>query len=631
VGEQHQVEVVFPIQREKRWIIDRLWYLRRRAELEHSRHWITARVVRVSNELDTALLELEALPANVPAIRWSLQPISLGEPLGSIGHQNDLPTLWNYTAGVLRASGEGQEGYFAGGHKLATNSRLLLAQLPIEVGDSGGPVFNRRGEFVGMIVAVRRSAAPAALLIPAAALHQLVHGVSQTPTAAIPAAPNRALIDHLIRATVWIRPSSSAQPLAGVLINPDHIVTVASSSWRKGDAVGVVAPILRNSSCLQERHLYQDNLQLHLQGLWRPASIVSVDVEQQLALVRLAAPFPQMQPLSLAAHLPAVGEPVHTMNHPVGVEFAWVYGQGVVRQCGTLPLMQGQPPLRLLLAQLPAVAGCPGGPVVNDQGRLVGICIERETPALAVYVISCEQLRHFLNVAGVDNQWPQSWRAWQAAATRWVEQLGRAVAAGLYHQAIRQHQQGHHKAALEALDQALRFDSTYLPARHLRLQLLPAALQSSERNRAIEQGPFDRVLLVQRAQQAMQQRDWRLARGDLQRVLAIHPEDVTARLLLFEVLFELGETAVAAKTCHDIIQLDPRHRRDLAIQLLHQAERLSKKYPLQPQIPRDWLLAILRRCGYAPWEQAARQTSNYPLPQQQLDYLLRTLQREKSP
>lgn len=630
VGDQKRVEVVFPVLGRPHWPAERLWYLQQRAVLQDSRRWVGARVVRISDELDAALVELEALPTSLPTIRWSLSPPRLGERLVVVGHRSDLPTLWNHSMGVVRAFGRGNEGYFADGRKVGTSADLLLAQLPIEEGDSGGPTFNAQGELVGMVVAARRAAAPAALLVAAAELDRFRRDhPSPTPirTAAGPTPPAH----RLLQATVWVRLPSAERPLAGVLIDPLHVLTVATIPLHPGQAVGIAAPLLLDSGCRHERQLYSDLLTLHQQNAWRPATVVAVDPVRQLVLLRLSSSFSHLRPLAIAERTPRAGESLHTMNHPSGVEFAWVYGQGIVRQCGAVLAADGRTPLRLLLAQLPAIAGCPGGPVVDDHGNLVGLCLEREGPALAVYVLANEELRHFLNVAGVDGSGPRTRQALQATWQRYYQKLLRAVAYGLYARAVFRLRQGQKEKALADLVRALRCDATCRAARHLRLQLLPPDKRTTERDSAIEQGPFDRELLLQRAREACIRRDWRLARGDLQRLLAIHPDDDTARLLLVEVLFELGETALAAEAVRDVLRLQPRRREDLALLLLQQTNRLLEKYPLQPQIASDWLRLALERSGHPPWQQAIRQAAAFEQPQRQLEFLLRVLQPPQLP
>lgn len=628
VGEQKHVEVVFPDRSTFGKQADRLTYLRRRGSLRQSQHWVSGRVLRGSEELDIALIELEALPVSSTPVRWAARTPTLSERLTLIGHRADLPTLWNRSVGRVRAHGYVQEGYFVGGRKVATAARLLLVQLPIEEGDSGGPVFDVRGELAGLGVAVRRVAAPAALVVFAEDVERFLRGDSR-PTPPFPGASLRHPVDQLVRATVWIRPASANRPFAGVLVDAHHIVTVTAVGTRVGETVGVVAPRLMNDQCQQSRQSYRDNLELHQLGLWRWATIVASDPMRQITVLRLSAPFAQMRPLTLASQPPRVGDAVHAMNHPAGVEFAWVYAHGIVRQRGRSSLAEGQTPVQLLIGQLPSQAACPGGPVVNDRAELVGVWLEREGPAQAAYILQAEEIRHVLNVAGVDGRSPESWEALCSRVAQRRRQIMQAMARGLVIRAVEQMRRGQKKAALEDLALAIRWDPTCLPARKLRLQLLGGEVLEAEWHAAIEHGPFDSELLLQRSQRAVERRDWRLARGDLQRLLAIRPEIAEAYRLLIRVLLELGEQDQAANAVRDTLRADFGQLPAVARLLEQQAQDLLRKYPLQPQVARDWLRLAMQRSAYQPWQDAIRQATAFQGPRQQIECLIRALLREQ--
>ena len=628
VGDSKRIEVVFPVGSTLDNHGDRQFYLERRRTLQHSRHWVSAHVARMSDDLDIALVELEHLPVSWTSARWTNQPVAPGETLILIGHRADLPTLWNRSTGCVRAQGYVHEGYFVGGRKVATAAHLLLVQMPIEEGDSGGPVFNHHGELVGIGVAVRRVAAPAALVVSAEDIGRFLRSDGLAPPQS-PTASLRPPVDRLASATVWVRPASATRSFAGFLVDSHHVVTVAAAGTRPGDAVGVVAPYLVGNKCRQERHFYQDNLDLHQRGLWRWATVVASDPQRQITLLRLSAPFAHLQPLTLAFQSPRVGDTIHAMNHPAGVEFAWVYAQGIIRQQGRVPLLEGSSALRLLIGQLPSHASCPGGPVINARAELVGVWLEREGPAQAAYILSVEEVRHFLNIAGIDGCGPQSWEAMRAWLARRYNHVAQAVARGLVTRATEQLRRGQKEAAWEDLTLALRWDATCLPARRLRLQLLVGEALEAEWNAVIEHGPFDSHLLLQRSLRAMERRDWRLARGDLQRLLAIRPEIAEAYQLLIRVLLESGEHELAANAVRDSLRADPRQRPAVARILRQHAQELLRKYPLQPHVARDWLRLALQRSGHRPWQEGVQQVAALAEPRQQIEYLVRLLDQEQ--
>src|SRR5207253_2718160 len=119
-----------------------------------------------------ALLELDSLPTGVKAVAFAAHPPHPGDALRVVGNRHDLDTVFNLTAGPTRATGRLADGYFWRGRKLAVNANVVIGQLPAEEGDSGGPVFDVRGELVGVAAALRRQCTGAAVCISAAAVRK---------------------------------------------------------------------------------------------------------------------------------------------------------------------------------------------------------------------------------------------------------------------------------------------------------------------------------------------------------------------------------------------------------------------------------------------------------------------------
>src|SRR5205814_5711151 len=107
-------------------------------------------------------VELESLPTGVKSVTLSQQAVQPGDALRVVGHRLDLDTLFNTTRGPVRQVGRLVNGYPWRGQKLAAGADAIIGQLPIEEGDSGGPVFNSKNEGVGMVSALRRQTPSAA-------------------------------------------------------------------------------------------------------------------------------------------------------------------------------------------------------------------------------------------------------------------------------------------------------------------------------------------------------------------------------------------------------------------------------------------------------------------------------------
>ncbi|MBA4064688.1 MAG: hypothetical protein C0501_13435, partial [Isosphaera sp.] len=352
VADRKTVDVIFPWVRGGELVTDRAAYLRNRPRLRELGLLVTGTVLKTSDDLDLALLELESLPPGTRAVTFAAHPPSPGDPLRVVGNRLDLDTVFNLTTGPVRVSGRLADGYFWRGKKLAVNADVLVGQLPTEEGDSGGPVVDARGRVVGVATALRRQCPLAAVCVSAAAVRAFA-GLPDPPPEKPAASP---VADALTRATVWVRPTATDVHLAGVLVAPDLVVTVGKA-FAAGDRVGVALPVRDGGRWDAERATYRDPVGLHLRGCWRGATVLAADRGRTLALLRLDAPAGHLRPLPLAASAPAVGDAVHAMSHPGGLEFAWVYAGGTVRQRGAVVLGDGGRRTDVLVCQVPAQGG----------------------------------------------------------------------------------------------------------------------------------------------------------------------------------------------------------------------------------------------------------------------------------
>lgn len=611
VADRAQVDVFFPWVRGGELVTSRQEYLQNRDRLREAGLLVTARVRQTSDELDLALLEVETVPPGAKAVRFGPLPAP-GDHLRVIGNRLDLETLWTETYGPVRSRGHLVEGYFWRGKKLATQAEALIGQLPIEEGDSGGPVFDSQGQLVGMVAALRRQCPLAAVIISGTAIRRF---------AALPVAddhpPMQPVAQSLARSTVWVQPTATDGALAGVLLETDLVLTAGKGLW-VGDCVGVALPIFAGEGWISQRTAYRDPLTLQLRGQWRSGTVLARDADRDLALIRLDSPVEFMRPVPLATRRPVPGERIHTLNHPGGLEFAWVYAGGVVRQWGQAKLGQGDQskPVGVVLCQLPAQLGSPGGPVLNDQGQLVGLTVVKEAPQMVAYAVTGEEIAAWRDQALFDRP-AQTLAGWQARLEAMPQWFFTAVARGLAQRAEQQRRAGRVEQAYHDARTAVAFDPGCVPARLSRVQLLLAtdrpAVALQELDAAVEKGPFDRTVLLTRADLATQARDWRKARGDLERLLAVHPADADARQRLVGVLLELGDDAKAAAAVGDTLRADPKRLPAVATDLVQQAERLALKFPDSPSVPVGWLLQALtaaHREEFANLLQAARAARN---------------------
>jgi S1-C subfamily serine protease len=583
VADRKKVDVFFPWLRDGALVTDKRDYLRNRPLLRDRGLLCTGTVLKSSDETDLALIQLDSLPPGTKAVTLATRGSLAGEPVRVVGHRIDLDTVWNATSGPVRTSGTLADGYFWRGKKLATSANAIIAQLPIEEGDSGGPVFDARGEVLGMASALRRDCPLAAVAISANEVRRFLGAPEPSPKEPEPL----RVAEALVRATVWVKPATTDVSIAGVLIENDVVLTCARG-LSASERVGVALPLRAEGRWVSERSAYRDPLALHLRGAWRSGTVIARDAGRDLALIKLDSPSEQMKPLSPAETLPKPGDALHAMSHPGGLEFAWVYAGGSVRQRGRVALDAGEkaPLVSVLVCQLPAQTGSSGGPVLNAKGELVGVLSAREGAQMVGYAATTDEIRAFLDAALRDR--PARTLAGLLAR---IEALPAVVASGLA-RGLAGRAESHRAAgrAAEAkrdCDGALSLDPACVAARLCRARMFPEAL--TELDTAIEKGTFHRDALVLRAELAARAKDWRKARGDLERVLSVFPADAEARQRLVGVHLGLGDDAKAAIAITDTLRADPKRLAAVAGDLLAQADTLEQKYPDAPGIAADWL------------------------------------------
>jgi S1-C subfamily serine protease len=577
VADRDRVDVYFPWTRDGKLVTEKSEYLGNRPLLRERGLLTTAKVLKKSDDADLALLEAESLPASVIALSLASSAVLPGEPLRVVGHRIDLDTVFNLTTGFARQSGRLANGYFWRGKKLAVNADAILGQLPIEEGDSGGPALSAKGEVVGMVSALRRQAPLAAVAISAAEIRKFLAVAEPAPKHATP-----GIGDTLTRATVWIRPQSADVHLAGVLIGRNHVLTSARGLG-PSNLVGIAFPLNVNGKWIGEREPYRDPIGLHQKKAWSRGIVIARDPVRDLVLIAVDEVPNGMKPVPLAASA-SIGDAVHAMSHPGGVEFAWVYSRGTVRQIGRVALADVGKPAKVnaTLLQLPAQGASPGGSVLNDRGELVGVLASRESAQQVGYAATPEEIASFLDVPLL--------RRVEDAWERFTSDFAGAMAyRGLELPAEK-------REAIFRLARAINPRS--FPPQFQLWKLLMRADRIEEGevvlDRAIENdGPDQSAWLASRAARRIERKEWRGARGDLERILDVYPRDATARRMLVGVLLELNKDDEAAAAVGDTVRSQAGGIRFLAADLLLQADALAKKFPDAPAIPSNWLIRAI--------------------------------------
>ncbi len=523
LGDRKTADIFFP-RFDKNGVVlaDRSDTLADRDALKASGHLVVGKVIATSDELDLAVLELPSIPNGVNGLSLAAFPPDAGSPVWAVGCRGDQEMLWNVACGVVRQAGPLRDGYFWQGKKLAIDAPGLAVQLPVEEGDSGGPILNATGEVVAVMSAIRRRVPRTAIGPDATAIRAILKLPNLKPNVAKP--------DRLTRATVWISPTATDRRTAGVVVDVRRKWVLASNRGVGPlDRVGVAFPVFADGKAVGDRDAYRDPVTLHSSGNWAIGTVVARDPARDLAVIELDRLPESAAALSFAEAEPKLGATVRAMSHPVGLEFVFAHSTGSVRQRGTLKLSRDGAKVPVAVLQLPAQAAAAGGPIVTEAGELLGILAAADAPAGIGYAVSVADTRAF--VAAVPG-------------TKLLA-IGRSLDSEL----------GSLPKLLSHLtadaDTALSLNPDCLYAR------LQKANSIADWDRIIERHPQHALALRRRAEAHLAKAEPKSAQADLQRVLEVDPADADARLLSARAYAAAGEEPKAAVEFANVIRLSP--------------------------------------------------------------------------
>ena len=168
----YQVNVMFPVREKGELKVARDFY---RANYKNLA--IKARVVSSDPRRDLALLQLDRLPAGVPAMKLAAKNAQPGQNVHSVGNPGASHALWNYRSGTVRQ-------VYLKTMRMRTGftvvAKVVETQSPINPGDSGGPVVNDSGELVAVSQGYRSGSRLLSVSIAVSELKELLQGRNKT-------------------------------------------------------------------------------------------------------------------------------------------------------------------------------------------------------------------------------------------------------------------------------------------------------------------------------------------------------------------------------------------------------------------------------------------------------------------
>ncbi len=417
VGTSKTVELLFPVFQSARPtssanagqpIADRDHYLQNRDELQRTGCLTSARVLQRDPDLDLALLQADRLPASATALSLASSPAQPSDQVWALGNRYDSNALWVLAGGRVRTCRTLKDGYFSAGKQLARGARVVEARVPVNEGDSGGPLLNDRGEVVGVTAAVAWENQGSGLFIDRSEVLALLakvagtlrvpsataHGVCLLPSQDRNPDPRRNLYRQAVSSVVLVQGPGSPKRHSGFLLDRGRrlVVTTADAVGRKDTAL-LTFPAFRTGLVIADSSHYQER-KLSLTGV-----VLARDPVRNLALVESPTLPAENEQVRLAGDYPCPGDLLHALGNADRISTLWLYSAGWLRQRGRAQLGQDRddPEMPVLLVQLSPAEGEAGGPLLNDRGELVGILAGKSSPQQQIaYALPLAEIQSFL-------------------------------------------------------------------------------------------------------------------------------------------------------------------------------------------------------------------------------------------
>jgi tetratricopeptide (TPR) repeat protein len=147
VGTHETVKVYFPARKDGKVIAEKSHY--------HKERPLLGKVLDSDPTRDLAVVQLPWLPETVGELKLAGEGAEPGDRLFALGSPGASDALWGLSTGTVRLVYVRALRYSSG---QVVKARVIEMQVPINPGDSGGPIVNGRGELVGVTAASRRDA-----------------------------------------------------------------------------------------------------------------------------------------------------------------------------------------------------------------------------------------------------------------------------------------------------------------------------------------------------------------------------------------------------------------------------------------------------------------------------------------
>lgn len=147
VGDNRTVDVSFPCyDNSGKLIVDGDYYLR----AYQDRKFLRGTVLRRAKDRDLAVVRLDKLPEDIPALKLAAHSASTGQTVYSVGNAGASDARWQFVTGTVRQVHHYNWDVQVGRKNLSFDADIVETTSPTNPGDSGGPLVNDRLQLVAV-------------------------------------------------------------------------------------------------------------------------------------------------------------------------------------------------------------------------------------------------------------------------------------------------------------------------------------------------------------------------------------------------------------------------------------------------------------------------------------------------
>lgn len=216
--------------------------------------------------------------------------------------------------------------------------------------------------------------------------------------------PSRAGIEALIKARVVdLTRRGSKEIDINRRVAPSTAFIQQGDRTCTGTIVGADGKILTCWHCVRGKGVVEVRLHPNTgRKMTATARVVRADPATDLALLQLVEPIPGLQPLPLGkSEEVEVGADVYAVGHPSGLN--WSFVKGLVSQVYEKRVWDfdhNRHEAEVVQSQIDLYPGNSGGPLISDQGHLVGVNASNREGEKFAFAIALSEVRRFLGKVG---------------------------------------------------------------------------------------------------------------------------------------------------------------------------------------------------------------------------------------